>query len=74
MHTVPKNKKELAMIIAVERAAAEMKAVEIAYEKLNEAKLKLMGDLITEAAKDLSEPWRVKMRDWLVLRKVEREK
>lgn len=41
MHTVPKNKKELAMIIAIERAAAEMKAIEIAHNIVEEIRSRL---------------------------------
>jgi len=40
---------------------------EIENAKL-EAKRELMRYLIEEAAKDLSEMWRVKMRDWLSLK------
>lgn len=46
MHTVPKNKKELAIILAAERSVAEMKAVELAYEKLEEYKHELIKKVI----------------------------
>lgn len=46
MHTIPKNKRELAEIIAAERSQAEIKAVEIAYDKLKEYKQELLKKVI----------------------------